>query len=199
MSSPTSKYILGIGTGRSGTASLAHLLSAQDGVQGGHERAPRIPWTPSDADRTRAIRWLKAQSGPITVDVAHSWISMVGYVATEVPVRWVGLVRDREETVDSFCRHMPKKYIQTDGPHGAAQFPTYDLPERKAWEAYVRQYHWQLILMREVQIGQVFPMTFLNTKPGQRRLLNAAGIEDSRHHYIDDCHLNATSTGDAKQ
>lgn len=184
----TSKYIIGLGTGRCGTASLAHLLNAQPGLSVGHEAAPLIPWqSPAQTD---ALGWLTAHEKGFG-DVAHSWIGLVPQLARDACVRCVALWRPVEATVDSFCRAMPTEYIQTDGPHGAPQFPTYDLPEQVAWRRYVEVYHMQLRGLAMDGYVTLLRMDRLNTEAGQRRILSAAGVSTEDQVLLTDCHRNA--------
>jgi hypothetical protein len=185
------RYVIGLGTGRCGTASLAALLGAQEGVHVGHEQAPMIPWRPSSDDNERAVRWLEAQPGPVVGDVAHAWISLVPQLAAHASVQCVALWRPVGETAASFCRHMPAAYIQTNSLKGALQFPTYDLPERVAWRRYVTTYHNRMAGLSDCI--EILPMEALNSQRGQRRILRAAGIPHQQHTYFDECHHNATT------
>lgn len=182
---------MGLGTGRCGTASLAKLLDAQDGVNVGHEQAPVIPWHPDGVGYDRAVRWLQAQPGPIAGDVAHAWISLMPQIADHQSVRCVALWRPVEETVQSFCEHMPAEYIQTDGQKGARQFPTYDLPPEEGWRRYVETYRQKLRALVAEGFVDVFSMDDLNSRKGQRAVLSAAGIPRERHNCLDECHENA--------
>jgi len=178
--------VIGLGTGRSGTTSLAALLNAQRGAHVGHESYPwTLPWSPDPADIKKAGKWLGEQDGYLVGDVSHAWLPMVQYLDG---VRCIALRRRVEDTVDSFVRAIPAAYIQEDGTHGRAEFPTYDLPERGAWRRYVQVYHFWADAEPSVR---VFPMNALNSRAGQRHILRAAGVPADRHRYLLDCHKNA--------
>jgi len=185
----SSCYTIGLGTGRCGTASLAHLLNAQSGLSVRHEAAPLIPW--QSPTQTDALGWLTAHESGFG-DVAHSWIGLVPQLVRDARVRCVALWRPVEATVDSFCRAMPAEYIQTNGPHGAPQFPTYDLPERDAWQRYVEVYHMRLRGLAVDRYVNLLRMDRLNTKAGQHRILSAAGVPTEDQVLLSDCHRNAS-------
>jgi len=186
------RYILGLGTGRCGTASLAALLDAQDGATVTHEEAPPIPWEPSGEEVGRAVRWLKAQDGRLVGDVAHSWIGLLPHIAGR-SVRCIGLWRPVEDTVQSFLRHMPADYIQTDGPKGAKQFPTYDLPAEEGWTRYVETYQLRLKALALNGVVSLYPIDALNSEVGQKAILGSARVPEGEHVYLNNCHHNATA------
>src|SRR5690606_35389199 len=72
-----SRIILGIGSGRCGTRSLADVLERQPGCRVTHEERPLLAW---DADqkgerlRARFARWRQLRSEPIVGDVASFYL-----------------------------------------------------------------------------------------------------------------------------
>jgi len=186
------RFVIGLGTGRCGTTSLAHLLGRQPGATIRHEDAPPLPWPDAEGGYGRALRWLKAKPGPVAGDVAHAWLSALPRLAHDLPVSCVALWRPVEPTVESFLRHLPDTYIQSDGPPGARQFPTYDRPPRDGWRRYVEAYHRRLRHLKAAGHVTVLPMVALNSRAGQRRILRAAGFPDGRHVYVAACHRNAS-------
>src|SRR2546423_307998 len=132
------RILLGIGSGRCGTRSLANLLNRQPGTQVTHEEPPRLPWRiPHD----RAMTHRLAQIEPIVGDVASYFLPYVQQAIEYSPgIRIVCLKRPREEVIDSFCRWLDKVHpLPTN--HWAARpalgwhhepiwtriFPQYDL------------------------------------------------------------------------
>ncbi len=124
--------VFGLGTGRSGSTTLAHLLNLQEGAVVTHERNPRrIHWSGSEQrvledlrelegvlagrrsllvrrrrDNLRAIRNLYRR-GPrrLVGDVAFYYLPYVELLLGHAPeVRFVCIRRDEEATVRSFLR-----------------------------------------------------------------------------------------------
>lgn len=109
------RFILGIGSGRCGTLSLAHVLAAQPQTQATHEDPPLLPWIP-DPNRPvieqRFVRWRrKFKNAAVVADVASFYLPYVEQaIAHEPDLRVVCLKRPREEVVESFCKWL-------DGTH----------------------------------------------------------------------------------
>lgn len=69
--------ILGLGSGRCGTLSLAHVLNRQPGVQVSHEERPRLPWKRLPGEwviRERFARMRGQRNGRIVDDVASFYL-----------------------------------------------------------------------------------------------------------------------------
>ena len=99
--------ILGIGSGRCGTLSLAHMLNRQPGVQVSHEERPRLPWKRLPGERVireRFARMRRHGNRRILGDVALFYLPYVeDAIVIEPSIRIVCLKRPREEVVQSFC------------------------------------------------------------------------------------------------
>src|SRR6185437_11882599 len=95
------RFILGIGSGRCGTLSLAHVLAAQPETHATHEDPPLLPWK-RDEDRPvmeqRFVRWRRRWKEPVVADVASFYLPYVEEaIAREPEIRIVCLKRPREE------------------------------------------------------------------------------------------------------
>ena len=122
------QLVIGLGTGRCGTVTLAHLLRAQDGCSATftHEQHPLLPWTqPSGRAALRAVdgrvrlllqRHLRADfdSGgaashaTLVGDVASFYLPYVELIlGVEPAAKFVVLQRSRDAVVASFLRKDP--------------------------------------------------------------------------------------------
>lgn len=93
------RIVLGIGSGRCGTLSLARVLSRQPGVMVSHEDPPLLPWE-RDPDnrvlRERFARWRRTRQAAIVGDVASFYLPYVAEaIGLELAIRIVCLVRSR--------------------------------------------------------------------------------------------------------
>ena len=106
--------IIGLGTGRCGTMSLARLLNAQPDAAVTHETSPALPWEPR-AEHLASIRarveTLLARPARFVGDVALYYLSYIPAILGAFPAaRVLVLQRDRAETVASYLRWMDGKY-----------------------------------------------------------------------------------------
>ncbi len=97
------RIVLGMGSGRCGTLSLARLLSRQPGVMFSHEDPPLLPWQREPGDRVireRFARWRRSRQAAIVGDVASFYLPYVEEaIAVEPAIRIICLRRPREEVV----------------------------------------------------------------------------------------------------
>ena len=96
--------ILGIGTGRCGTGSLARVLNQQPDAVCSYDEPPLLPWKRSDDGqrmlRERFARFRLHAAKGILGDVARFYLPYVeDAIAVEPDVRIVCLRRPREEVV----------------------------------------------------------------------------------------------------
>ena len=167
--------ILGLGTGRCGTASLARLL-AQQGLDCVHEREPTLSWE-NEPDASRHI------SQPGSCDVALQYLPHVECLMGQFDdLRCVCLKRDREKTIASFARIRPlcshwfsTKPDQTNV--NDRSFPKYDLPFEESVGRYWDDYYAKAESL-ECERFRVYPTETLNDPSGVRELLTFLGIPE---------------------
>lgn len=165
--------ILGIGSGRCGTLSLAKVLGTT------HE-AMNLPWE-VDAFRFEKA-WKRIAGTP--GDVSMGWLRYLDLVWSKDPsVRVVCLRRDREETAASWAAQLEARdrfaiqclYTNAEGEIVAPSiFPDYgDLPKAQAaatfWDTYYEQaQRWQRLRPTRFRIFEV--PAVLNDPKAQRRM-----------------------------
>ena len=194
-------FIFGIGSGRSGTLSLANVLNNQTGTFVTHEfrafnedrsltrphRVP-IPWETSKNELDEAISAVAAYPYTRVGDVASFWLPHLPYVFTlGAPVRVVVLWRARNEVVESFEKHVGDKnhWMKHDGkkwrlePNWDRAFPKMEAATRaeaigKYWDLYYD-------MANELALGfpdsvRIWPVNVLNDRRGLREMLEFVGI-----------------------
>lgn len=191
-----SKFVLGIGTGRCGTLSLAELLNNQPSSHVTHEVRPLLPWSSTNreglvAERINRFRQRQCQ---LVGDVGSFYLPYVEQFVSLVPdIRIICLRRDCAEVVRSFSEwsdhahgapadhwsDSPQPGLTFD-PVWSTIFPKYPVNSREEGiRQYWHDYHRQVeILVRKYPSNiRVFEMEdALNTEAGQREMLSFVGV-----------------------
>jgi len=99
--------VIGMGTGRSGSTTLCHILSTCPESCATHENPPMLYWEPCPEqvafhlDRFALLR----RHFALVADTAHWWLNATFALARRFPdVRFVGIWRETDSCVESFLR-----------------------------------------------------------------------------------------------
>lgn len=214
------QVLLGLGTGRSGSTSLAALLAAVDDCLSTHENPPSIFWAPAREQvqfHMRRFRSL-AEYFSLVVDVSHWWLNALDSFFKEFPDgKIIGLIRDGDTCTRSFMRIMGfgwgswNHWVPYDNGIWISQlwdptFPTYPVPKRswivpddakyKLIRRYVREYNQQLEVLAASRAGHVILVGTdeLSAAAIQRKVFDFAGVNGS----VSDIILNVRSVIDAQ-
>lgn len=203
---PRGTLVIGLGTGRCGTNSLAALLDLQTDAAVTHERFGHgLHWEGGLAQVDALIAAVRAdlRSGlRLAGDVHSAYLPYAErLLSTRPAVRMVCLQRDRDATVASFesKTHRKANHWAPTRPFSRharwnACFPTYpaELPKPEAiaryWDEYYREA--ERLQARDPDRFRVVPMTDLNSEAGQRSILGFVGIAAADQRVADDLHLN---------
>lgn len=190
------RIVLGVGSGRCGTWSLASILDKQPNAHVTHQQVPLLPWRPiaGHSLEARFARMRKSRSASVVGDVGSFYLPYLeDAIRLEPDIRIVCLQRDREEVVSSFCRwldtvHMlPTNHWATcpapgwyHEPVWTRIFPQYDTTDR---EEGIRRY-WDEYYTRAEQLASRYPdhvrifdtHSTLNSVSGVNRILSFVGI-----------------------
>ena len=101
------KVILGIGTGRCGSTSLAVAFRAVENALATHETPPMIFWEPQAEQIGFHMKRLDilARYFPVVFDASHWWLNVIDIFLERFPDgKVVGLHRDTQSCVNSFLR-----------------------------------------------------------------------------------------------
>jgi len=193
------RVIIGCGTGRCGTVSLAKLLNNQPETKATHERLPRLPWRVDFHLLYTRISQFRQELRKVTriADVAFYYLPYIPYLLREFPtLRVVALQRDREETVRSYSEKLgprnhfldhPEEFGYRPDPRWDPCYPKYPPVRRETalriyWEEYYRVVF--DYMNRWPENVCLFSIDHLNSREGQREILNFCGIPEDRHVYI---------------
>lgn len=97
--------VLGLGSGRCGSTSLAQSLASVENVCATHENPPMVHWPPAPEElrvHARRFRMLLSRF-ELVFDSAHWWLKAVDYMHGEFDqMKMIGLVRDPDACARSF-------------------------------------------------------------------------------------------------
>ncbi|MDX1918306.1 MAG: sulfotransferase [Candidatus Caenarcaniphilales bacterium] len=186
-----SKLVIGLGSGRSGSQSLAKLLSAQKNACFTHELLP-IPWTDGDPELRQVIAYFRAKlSGyDLVGDSASYYLPYVEHLLETFPEsKLICLERDRADTVKSFLAKtgLHHNWLPNNGVSWRinlvwdSTFPKYPIEDKKeAIGRYWDEYYNRARDLAERHPGNfaIFKLAELNHEAGQKAILTFLGITD---------------------
>ena len=200
--SPT--ILLGIGSGRCGTRSLAVLLSRQPSTAVWHESRPLLPWDTRHSPQTMQSRFtalIQARPNAARVgDVAHFYLPYIEEIIEAFPaVRVICLKRDREETAESYARWIAQTRRGAPVDHWRSsrtglvpdvwdqcfpKYPVTDLREgvRCYWDEYYQRAE-ELVIRFPDKIRIFDTAATLNDPERVGWLLDWAGIPTNDHDF----------------
>lgn len=196
------RFILGCGTGRCGTVSLAHLLSLQPDTVATHE-SMRLPWVFDAGACAAYVRMLRTRQAGVVVDVGFYLLPYLAQLRAALPgLKVICLERDRGEVIASYLRKTPARnhWTSLDSPHRGPEredpvwdpcYPHFDAPKPAAigryWDLYARS-----IRALEGDAVRLVPTADLNDPTEVRALLRFAGYPDAEQVPVTRIHLNRT-------
>ncbi len=204
------RIILGMGSGRCGTRSLASLLDLQLGAKVTHEEHPLLMWRSASKGKIerRLERMLRSREEAVVGDVASFYLPYVeAAIEFDPAIRIVCLRRPREETIQSFCQWLDKVHpLPTNHwakrpaagwhhePIWTQIFPQYETTDRlKGIGRYWNEYY-----ERSDELAKKFPeqvrvfdwLDAIGTMEGQREVLSFCGFADGEQVVSLDIHAN---------
>lgn len=198
------RMVIGLGTGRCGSRSLAAWLNSQQGAHVSHEMlGPAVPWQDGDSAVWEAIRNFPIGDHlTLTGDVACYYLPYVERILSVHPLaRFVCLKRDREETIASFIKKTPRKnhWVNHDGIQWRHSpwdhcFPKYLASSKEdAIGRYWDEYYGRAaeLQSRFPSLFRIFPTESLNTEDGQCDVLDFLTVPQAARRFAVGIRLNA--------
>ncbi len=192
------KLIIGLGTGRCGTTSLARLLSAQMNAHISHE-FDTIPtrvipiWNTGGEKIIETLTQLQQAPHQLIGDVALFHLPYVELIAQSFPhVRFICLKRPKRATVQSFMKktEFDDPWRSTGNPPKGPwsnAFPKFNAPTKKA----ACEMYWEYYYQECNRLQKLFPDSFfmfntedLNTSYGVKSILTACGIPEPEQRVL---------------
>jgi len=214
------KVLLGVGTGRCGSTSLAALFAGIDNSCCTHENPPLVYWSPEPEQIEFHIKRFKLLSEyfSLVVDVSHWWLNVLDIFFEFFPdAKIVGMVRDTKECADSFMwiRGYGRGSWNHWVPYGNGiwiahswdpTYPTYAIPsssERNPPRAkyrlitrYITEYNAKLRALAESMQRKVMlvPTPHISEVATQQKIFDFAGLSGQ----VTNVKLNIRSVQDAR-
>jgi hypothetical protein len=157
------KIVIGIGSGRNGSTSLAEMLSTIKGSCCTHENPPLMCWTPHPEEIRFHMKRLQRLAGyfPVVVDVAHWWLNAIPNLLSWFPDPLVvGITRNAESCARSFfkikgagvgsCNHwVPFGNGIWSAERWDPTYPTYPVPDQAREDPDGAKLHLMMRYVRE--------------------------------------------------
>ena len=215
------RVAIGIGSGRTGSTSLAAMLATIAKSCCTHENPPLISWTPEPEEiefHLRRFRMLAAYH-PLVADISHWWINVIDRCFAEFPeARVIGTFRSVESCAGSFMRIKGSgrgsynHWVPYDNGIWAAArwdpaYPTYPVPEHAARDPdgaklgliirYVREYNDAMHALAQRFPAKVMlvPTESLDDAVVQKAIFDFVGL----HGSVATTRLNVGTTDDGKR
>jgi hypothetical protein len=194
------KLIIGLGTGRCGTLTLAAVLDAQFRTNITHEAYWRLPWKPINIYLEITLQHIYRHTADFIGDVSFYYLNYVETILSWIPkTKFVCLQRPREGVIESQMRCGTSlgsnHFTARDSKHFNHErcdlknneesriyrdsFPKYDAPRKEAARMY-----WDEFFTIAESFQKKYPDNFkifdmdaaLNTIDGQREMLKFSGV-----------------------
>jgi len=182
------RLVIGLGSGRTGSMSLAYLFNEQPYCIGTHE-SHHMPWDVNLELLDRGIKFLFSREASLVADSASYWLNYVPLIKERHPeTKFICLYRDKEEIVRSFLRKTwgYNAWTQRDSRHYVERyartwlyFPHYDAPKQEALRKYIDTYYALADTMVDDNF-RIFHIDNLNTIDGIKSILDFAGIPEEQ-------------------
>ncbi|NIS17408.1 MAG: hypothetical protein GWN14_27985 [candidate division Zixibacteria bacterium] len=189
--------IIGYGTGRCGTKSLATFLSMQPqpACHVTHEGLP-MSWYPAVANMRDTMTMLESYPGHFVGDVGFYWINHLDYLFEKYPeAKVINIYRDDDETINSFCSRVRLKKLNGKNYNrgGWYDYPfdsDSDTDQDIVRTIYRYRYLEKIVAMKYP--GKIFclRLDLFNNMAHMARLLEWIGFE--RPYHLEPCHEHRT-------
>ena len=178
------KFIIGLGTGRCGTKSLAALLSAQPNTVVAHEyhRSP-LPWHFSEDAIEKRMNSLEMING----DVGFYYLNYVDFILKKKPdTRFICLKRRKEEVIASYLKKTDGRnhWVNHDNKIWSADplwdvaYPKFDTSDKASAIGMYYDLYYQIIHTLKDKYPnnlKIFDIERLNSRKGIRSMLIFCG------------------------
>ena len=188
------KLVLVVGTGRSGSTSVSHLLSRQHSVHVTHERyGHKVRWDcPPSLWPFRLWCDTISEDENIAGDSSFYWTPHIGTFfgfaeKSHREVVVVGIKRPREQVIESYCKWVGEKnhWQYHDGESWTFSkwdhcYPRFTAETRRKAIGRFWDYTYSIIsnYARHTEEVELFDISELNTESGVKRVLSHVGIKE---------------------
>lgn len=178
--------LIGLGTGRCGTTSLAHLLNSAEDCSVTHESGVirlGLSWNFSEKGIKKALDIMGGVRDKKVGDIAFYYLPYVEWIASQRPeATFVCMRRDREETIESYMKKSGTRdhwsSMRNDLDPWDRMYPRFKTDDKRAaigmyWDMYYEETD---RLERSGIRIKTFDMHMLNEDSGVERILDFCGL-----------------------
>lgn len=184
------KIIIGFGTGRCGTKSLAEFLNQQPGFDITHEGV-KLGWYPATTDTEIGIKEFVNRRDKVIGDIGFYWIHYLDLILRQYRnAKAINIVRPDEEVVNSFWSYMkPDETVYSFGNWRGYPYDSMDRT-KDAIRQTITRYRFLEYQVQRLYPASIYQMTMqeLNDKSVLDDLLDWIG-EDGPH-VVQSIHTN---------
>lgn len=187
---------IGCGTGRSGTVSLARLITRCRGFYCTHEALPLLSWEKNESIYQKKLEIIE-HAGLDIGDVHSAYLPYLEKFIKDIPdIRIVCTLRDTDKVVRSFENKIGPQinhWLDHKGEDGwivnkkwDPTFPKYEITDRhRAIEQYVTDYKEEINRLCEKYPKNILiiDISDLSAKAGQRKIFKFIGIKPWDRYY----------------
>lgn len=202
----TPQIIVGLGTGRCGTQSLATILDSQYRARVEHERHDaNIAW---EGDELRVGSFVRQCMGArdldLVGDISFYYLPYVEHILTIAPhARFICLKRDRQATIKSYMTWTGRRnhWMRHDGAQWKLDkwdrcYPKYPAADKAEaiglyWDDYYRRS--EALEAAHPEAFRVFTTNSLNSEAGQHAIFDFIGLSTAVRRVIPDVHQHKSS------
>ena len=181
--------MIGLGTGRCGTTSLARLLKSATGCHVAHEMdriRTHMTWDFTKDGMERAIALIESMPGVMVGDVGFYYLPYVEGISDARPdVTFICMKRDRQETIESYMKKTEGRDHWRPGMGRPdpwdRMYPKFDRPtKREAIGAYWDMYYQRSAALEAAGLRiKTFDISSLNDERGVKSIMEFAGLRPS--------------------
>ena len=187
----STQIVIGLGTGRCGTQSLAKLLNHQLSSEVYHEKSAHlIRWEGSETAICQFLEWAKTrQALSIVGDIGFYYLPYAEYILARYPMtKFICMQRDKAATVASYMRKTPKRNHWQNHKEASDWvkdkwdycYRKYEAPNKEsALSLYWHDYYEQATILQKCypKAFKIFPLEALNSQSGQEAILSFLNIK----------------------
>ena len=109
--------VIGYGTGRCGTQSLASFLNQQEGFNITHEKVPKY-WCPQFSEREEVPDIFAGREEKVIGDIGFYWIHYIPNMLKRSDTKVINIIRNDDEVIESFWTYKSPDSVNLGGWFG---------------------------------------------------------------------------------
>ena len=181
--------IIGLGSGRSGTSSLAKLLDSQADASMHHESKPILPWAYDEILLHKKLSQICEQKTSIVGEVASYFLPYVeNIIKIKSDAKFICLKRDKQKTVTSFMKKTEGfnhwSTVKKDNwivTYFDQAFPKYDTLDKeeaiaKYWDEYYKTA--ENLQLKYPSNFRVYDLAILSDLTMQKQIFDFLGVKN---------------------